>query len=160
MDGPAHVDSLRAAWRSGARPTFYYFWGHRAREAGRLGKWCLSQWWPVTFAVDGSVYPSAEHFMMAEKARLFGDNATVARILATTDPAEAKKIGRTVRGFDDNVWKAQRYDRAPGRQAALLRWKGQVSIGGDRGVEQGDEADEAKRIGASQLIPGVGPTVA
>jgi hypothetical protein len=25
-------------------------------------------------------------------------------------------------------------------------------------VEQGDEADEAKRIGASQLIPGVGLT--
>jgi hypothetical protein len=26
-------------------------------------------------------------------------------------------------------------------------------------VEQGDEADEAKRIGASQLIPGVGRTI-
>mgnify|MGYP000459419431 FL=1 len=39
--------------------------------------------------------------MMAEKARLFGDPETRARILAARTPAEAKKLGRGVKGFDD-----------------------------------------------------------
>jgi hypothetical protein len=35
---------------------------------------------------------------------------------------------------------------------------GEQQRGSDEAIEQGDAADEAERIGASQLIPGVGPT--
>ena len=38
--------------------------------------------------------------MMAGKARLFGDDATLARILAELDPAKVKSLGRKVQGFD------------------------------------------------------------
>ena len=59
------------------------------------------------FEVDGVGYSSAEHWMMAEKARLFGDEAMRAEIIAAPDPAAAKRLGRKVRGFDHAVWEAR-----------------------------------------------------
>jgi ribA/ribD-fused uncharacterized protein len=64
----------------------------------------FGQWTPSTFVVDGQTYGCAEQFMMAEKARLFGDEATRARILATDSPREHKALGRTVAHFDTATW--------------------------------------------------------
>ncbi|MEZ4680734.1 MAG: NADAR family protein [Caldilineaceae bacterium] len=75
-----------------------------------IGKWCLSQWFPAPFVIDDVTYPTAEHFMMAEKARLFGDEATLAQILAAPHPGAAKALGRQVQGFDDALWAEQRFD--------------------------------------------------
>jgi ribA/ribD-fused uncharacterized protein len=102
------VDSLRAAIAAGVRPTFLFFWGHTAKEAS-VGKHVLSQWWPARFTVDGQAYPTAEHYMMAEKARLFGDDIARAEIIAAQSPAEVKALGRTVRGFDDERWVEHRF---------------------------------------------------
>lgn len=68
----------------------------------------LSQWTPSTFKVDDVRYVNAEQFMMAEKARLFDDQESLARILATTSPREHKSLGRAVRGFDQEKWAAHR----------------------------------------------------
>jgi ribA/ribD-fused uncharacterized protein len=103
------VASLRAAVDAGRHLSFFFFWGHRASTVGAVGKWCLSQWWPVTFEVDARRYATAEHFMMAEKARMFEDADAERRILSSSDPAEAKRIGRTVRGFDERVWEQHRF---------------------------------------------------
>ena len=46
---------------------------------------------------------------MAEKARLFGDDILV-QILAAKSPAEAKKLGREIQGFDAEVWEAHKVD--------------------------------------------------
>jgi len=70
----------------------------------------LSQWWAVTFTLDGRRYSSAEHFMMERKARLFGDEETAEAILAAPDSKTAKALGRAARGFDDAVWKRHRYE--------------------------------------------------
>ncbi len=43
---------------------------------------------------------------MAGKARLFGDEDALQRILVAPDPKSVKAIGCEVRGFDDRVWKA------------------------------------------------------
>nr|WP_232328410.1 NADAR family protein [Kibdelosporangium sp. MJ126-NF4] len=94
----------------GERPEFLFFWGHTPTPGHRVGRWLLSQWWLGDFAVDGVTYRSAEHFMMAEKARLFGDDEMLARILASETPADAKKLGRAVREFDQDTWVAHRYD--------------------------------------------------
>jgi ribA/ribD-fused uncharacterized protein len=110
MAAARNVHDLIALLDQGVRPTYYFFWGHHARENVAVGKWCLSQWWPVSFAVDGITYASAEHFMMAAKARLFGDNVALERILLAPDPPAAKQLGRTVQGFDDAVWKAHSFD--------------------------------------------------
>ena len=49
-------------------------------------------------------YTCAEQYMMASKARLFGDDSALSAILATDDPREQKHIGRQVRHFDRNLW--------------------------------------------------------
>ena len=46
--------------------------------------------------------------MMAEKARLFGDSETRAKILASDSPREHKALGRQVRGFDQALWERER----------------------------------------------------
>jgi ribA/ribD-fused uncharacterized protein len=104
------IEGLRGAVKGGLRPEYVMFWGHRRKAAGTVGKECLSQWWPASFVVDGSEYSSAEHFMMAEKARLFGDLETRVRILAASSPEAAKKFGREVRGFDESAWVKSRFE--------------------------------------------------
>ncbi|MFI2645070.1 NADAR family protein [Streptomyces sp. NPDC018610] len=106
IDGrKALVEELRA----GARVKYLYFWGHRPRPDGRVGPSCLSQWWPSPFTVDGVTYATAEHWMMAGKARLFRDAEALERVLAAGHPSEAKNAGRLVRGFDERVWARERF---------------------------------------------------
>ncbi|MGW6915684.1 NADAR family protein [Kitasatospora sp. NPDC054939] len=93
----------------GAQPKWVMFWGHQPQRDGSIGAGSLSQWWRGEFTVDGVSYATAEHWMMAGKARMFGDEAIVPRILAARTPAEAKSLGRQVRGFDDAVWRAGRF---------------------------------------------------
>ncbi|WP_039933781.1 NADAR family protein [Streptomyces viridochromogenes] len=103
------LDALIAASRAGAKIKYLYFWGHRPRPDGRIGPSCLSQWWPAPFTVDGVAYATAEHWMMAGKARLFGDADAERAVLAAGHPAEAKKAGRLVRGFDEAIWRRERF---------------------------------------------------
>ncbi|MGW4791760.1 NADAR family protein [Nonomuraea sp. NPDC004297] len=107
---PLTVEELVAAERRGARLKYLYFWGHRPTRDGDVGKGCLSQWWPVTFTEDGHTFASAEHYMMAHKAWLFGDEESAARILRAGHPRDAKLLGRAVRDFDQAVWERQRFD--------------------------------------------------
>lgn len=102
-------DALLAAVRKGVQLEYLLFWGHTARADG-VGKHVLSQWWPAQFTVDAARYTSSEHFMMAEKARLFGDEATRRAIIAASTPREAKALGRTVGGFDEAAWAQHRFD--------------------------------------------------
>ncbi|MEU0052034.1 NADAR family protein [Streptomyces sp. NPDC006184] len=103
------LEALIREVRAGSRIKYLHFWGHRPRPDGRIGASCLSQWWPSPFVVDGAEYATAEHWMMAGKARLFGDAEAERRVLAAEHPAEAKKAGRLVRGFDDATWERERF---------------------------------------------------
>ncbi|MEV4174047.1 NADAR family protein [Nonomuraea sp. NPDC049709] len=107
---PLTVEELVAAERAGKRLKYVYFWGHQPARDGSVGPGCLSQWWPVTFTEDGHTYASAEHYMMAHKAWLSGDEESAAAILATGHPGKAKALGRTVRGFDEATWQRHRFD--------------------------------------------------
>ncbi|MFD7135943.1 NADAR family protein [Streptomyces sp. NPDC059894] len=102
-------ESLVTEVRAGARVRYVHFWGHRPQPDGRVGASCLSQWWPSPFTVDGTTYATAEHWMMAGKARLFGDPEAERRALAAEHPAQAKKAGRLVRGFDETAWERERF---------------------------------------------------
>ena len=94
-----------------AKPLNYLlFWGHQPERDGSVGKGCFSQWWPWAFTVDDVTYLTAEHWMMAEKARLFNDEAVLAKILAAKTPGEAKNLGRQVRDFVPAVWDAASFD--------------------------------------------------
>lgn len=87
---------------------YLYFWGHQKPKQG-VSKSCFSQWYEVSFEVDGIEYLTAEHFMMAEKARLFGDAETAEKIVKASNPGEAKKLGRSVRNFNDQLWLEKRF---------------------------------------------------
>ncbi|MEU3075591.1 NADAR family protein [Streptomyces laurentii] len=102
-------EQVSAMEMGGDRVRWLHFWGHRPRPDGELGPSCLSQWWPSPFVVEDVRYATAEHWMMAEKARLFGDPEAEAAALGARTPAEAKKAGRLVRGFDNAVWERERF---------------------------------------------------
>lgn len=97
------VAGLIRLQEQGAHLRFLFFWGHQTP-----GRGYLSQWWPSPFTVDGVTYATAEHYMMAEKARLFGDEETAAAILAAPHPRRAKDLGRGVRDFDERTWRDNR----------------------------------------------------
>lgn len=105
---PMDVQELVARIRGGETFKYLYFWGHQERRPGDAGASCLSQWYPSGFVLGGTQYPTAEHWMMAEKARLFGDGEVLARILSARTPAEAKKLGGLVRGFEEQAWRERR----------------------------------------------------
>jgi hypothetical protein len=105
-----HIAAVVAAEAAGQQTEFLFFWGHQPQNDSTTGPGCLSQWWPAPFTVDGVAYPTAEHWMMAGKARLFGDNQALAAVLAAASPKAAKAAGRSVRGFDEQAWAAARFD--------------------------------------------------
>ena len=56
----------------------------------------------------GIEYVCAEQWMMAEKARLFDDEETLARILEDGHPKSQKRLGRSIQGFDNTTWEEHR----------------------------------------------------
>ncbi|MEH6419954.1 NADAR family protein [Pseudomonas sp. CGJS7] len=106
---PRSLDELNTALGNGAAFDYLCFWGHRSTP-GKIGKSCFSQWYPASFEIDGQRYATAEHWMMAGKARLFGDDAIRAKIVASDDPAQVKALGRKIAGFDEARWRAHRFE--------------------------------------------------
>lgn len=104
-----YLDALRNRFNSGEKLKYTFFWGHQSNRPA-VNACCFSQWYGAPFTIDGQVYPTAEHFMMAEKAALFGDQETRRRVLDAPNPGAAKAFGRQVRGFDDGVWEENRFD--------------------------------------------------
>jgi len=85
---------------NGARkPRFTFFWQEQSP---------FSQWHRSAFEVDGVRYACAEQYMMAGKARLFGDAEVLARILESNSPRAHKALGRKVRHFDAARWEQAR----------------------------------------------------
>lgn len=89
--------------RAGGRPEYVLFWGRFGPEQ------VLSQWHHSPFTIDGVEYVTAEHWMMAEKARTFGDHDALASIMGSPHPDAAKRAGRLVRGYVDAVWSEKSY---------------------------------------------------
>jgi ribA/ribD-fused uncharacterized protein len=103
-------EDLLAHLAHGGTVDYLFFWGHQVAKDGSVGKSCFSQWYEAPFTVEGIAYRTAEHFMMAGKARLFGDAATCDRIIAARTPGEAKKLGRQIDNFDEAAWREARFD--------------------------------------------------
>lgn len=101
-------DALISRIAAGERVKFLAFYGHAPAPSGEIGPDRFSQWSPTPFEVDGEFFKTAEHFMMAAKARLFGDEARRALVLEADSPGAAKAHGRAVRDFDQSVWEQER----------------------------------------------------
>lgn len=103
-----NIEQLRKR-QDWSQEDFVFFWSH-TEKPGRVTKACLSQWYPGEFEVDGQVYNCAEQYMMAEKARLFGDEEIRQQILAETGPKNIKWLGHKVRNYDEATWSEVRYN--------------------------------------------------
>lgn len=103
---------------------YRFFWGG-----------IYSNWYSSTFTLDGVVYNCTEQYMMHQKALLFNDHETAEEIMQTSNPRIQKKLGRVVKGYDQNIWNEHKYEivkngcRAKFTQNLLLKKK----ITDDRG---------------------------
>lgn len=68
----------------------------------------LSNWWKSPdIPYDNHTFKSSESLFMYIKAKTFGD-IEIANQLPGATHAEAKKLGRKVRGFDHRIWEKER----------------------------------------------------
>lgn len=121
------VADLIQTVQSGKRVKYVHFWGHTKRVDGQVTKACFSQWYGSKFEENGITYPTAVHYMMAEKARLFGDPEQLEKILQAKSPGAAKAEGRNVKGFDQDIWVQKRFDIVA--QANTLKFGQDTNIG-------------------------------
>ena len=68
----------------------------------------LSQHYKSDFVVDNIKYNCTEQYMMAQKAKLFGDDEIYQKILTAKEPFEHKKLGRLVKNYKEDQWIANR----------------------------------------------------
>ena len=69
-----------------------------------------SNWEPSPFVWNGMEFNCGEQYMMCHKAKMFEDWGTLLRIMETSDPGTQKKLGRTVKGFDQAKWEEKCID--------------------------------------------------
>jgi len=81
---------------------FIFFWGNDP-------DYPYSQWYPSPFKVDGELFPTAEHWMMAAKAEVFGDKESRDIIMSNPNPDAAKRQGKLVKGFDPVEWDKHKF---------------------------------------------------
>lgn len=99
---------------------FLFFWGHQPSKDGSVIKTCLSQWWPAEFMENGITYKTAEHYMMAKKATLFGDQTIYEKIIQKESPKDVKDLGRQISNFDAAIWDCEKYKIV--KQGNLLKF--------------------------------------
>ena len=109
-NGIYDLETLRKAYNRGDHLKYLFFWGHTPPADGHINESCFSQWWMDRFTVDGTEYTCAEQFMMAEKARMFGDEEMLSMILKARHPKEMKAYGRAVKNFDQDKWDGACYE--------------------------------------------------
>lgn len=98
-------------WLKEQRNTEYlFFWGHQPCNDGLINKACLSQWWFSDFIKEGVKYATAEHYMMANKAKLFNDMDVFEKIITKPFPKDVKDLGRQIKNFDASIWNANKYE--------------------------------------------------
>lgn len=104
------INWLTEKFESGDILKYIFFWGHTNKFNEEVGKFCFSQWFECPFSVDNITYKTAEHWMMAHKALLFGDKDNFDKIIGCDKPGEAKELGRQVLGYDEQTWNEKKFD--------------------------------------------------
>lgn len=68
----------------------------------------LSNWYLSPFIANGMKFSSVEQYMMYRKAVSFNDDTVASEIMKTDVVADIKALGRSVAGYDDNIWSGLR----------------------------------------------------
>ena len=159
MNEIRRLEELLNYVNSGNAVDFLFFWGHQSK-VDAISETCLSQWYGSPFKDQGILYKTAEHFMMAAKATLFADHEALRAILESPNPADAKAIGRRIKGYDDDHWNQHRYayvvagNYAKFTQHAAL--KEYLLLTGDRVLAEASPVDKIWGIGLDKNDPAAG----
>jgi len=97
----------------------------------------FSQWHATSLELEGRRFATAEQWMMFSKSVVFDDDARAKAILGTADPAEQKRQGQLVAGFDQATWD---------------RWKVQI-------VYEGNLAKFTQNPGALRQLKATSPSM-
>jgi len=73
--------------------THIFFWGEE-----------FSNWYDCEFMYKGHKFYNSEQAFMWEKAKFFNDEEIANKILNTSNPSIAKKLGRHVKNFNSETW--------------------------------------------------------
>lgn len=73
-----------------------FFWG------GIFSQWAKTSFTDPSY--NGKVFNCAEQYMMYGKAMTFMDGAAMKAVMAEKDPRNQKAIGRTIVGYDNDIW--------------------------------------------------------
>jgi len=104
------IDWIRKKFDRGETIKYIFFWGHTNKGNEEVGKFIFSQWFYSPFTWNNVEYKTSEHWMMASKANLFGDNEMFTRIINAEKPGEAKELGRQIKHFDQLTWDKHKYE--------------------------------------------------
>jgi len=102
-------ETLKDEIQKSKKFTYLFFWGHREKINGVADKSCFSQWYPRGFTLDEVYYPTAEHYMMVGKAKLF-EPSRVEMVLHAKTTQEVKLLGRSIKNFDEQIWAKESFD--------------------------------------------------
>lgn len=101
------VQNTITRFQKNENPEFLFFWGYTVKD--EITKACFSQWFAGEFEEGGIIYRTAEHYMMAGKAKLFNDTEILEQILKSETPNQAKSLGRKIRNFNPEIWDEHKY---------------------------------------------------
>ena len=149
-------EQLQAHIGKGNKVKYLFFWGHTASDSS-LTKACFSQWFSSPFEVEDHKFPTAEHYMMYRKAKLFGDSVAMNQVLESIDPGKVKAIGRTVEGFDQAIWEEHRMEIAVSGNVAKFSSRAELKeflLGiGKRVLVEASPVDKIWGIGLEEKSP-------
>lgn len=90
-----NIEELKQKFDNREKIEYCFFWKSNSY---------FSNWYPSDFIVDGIMYWCVEQYMMAKKAELFNDYTVYRMIMMSNSQKEIKALGRTIRGFSDEIW--------------------------------------------------------
>ena len=92
-----------------------YFYGHKSEYFN-----CFSNFYLCCFFENNKQFGSSEQYIMYKKALLMGDNEIADKIIETSLPSVAKRLGRQVKPFDNELWNKHKFNI--GLQAITLKF--------------------------------------
>lgn len=86
---------------SNKKDEFVFFWGGSFSNFSKVSE---------GVEYKGKIFPTSEHAFMYGKALQFKDLDIAKQLETAKTPKDAKRLGRKVKGYDDEVWSDVRYE--------------------------------------------------
>ena len=83
----------------GQEPVFFFSGNPALNEFKEF-----SNMYEAPFQIEGTTFPTVEHYFQWSKARQFGDAGVQTKILKTSSPKTVKSLGKKVSGFKEEEW--------------------------------------------------------